>query len=85
MATGRVIFDTERCKGCELCISACPHNVLTLALELNSTGYRPVMLQDPDHKCTGCALCAVVCPDASITVFRDVVPQKPRRSPVMAG
>jgi len=72
MATGRVVIDIERCKGCELCRSACPQDVLALAQELNAKGYRPVILLDPAHDCTGCALCATVCPDGCITVYRDV-------------
>ncbi len=73
MATGRVVIDVERCKGCELCRSACPQDVLALAEELNAKGYRPVILLDPAHDCTGCALCATVCPDGCITVYRDIV------------
>ncbi len=73
MATGRVVIDVERCKGCELCRDACPPDVLVLADELNAKGYRPVILLDPDHQCTGCALCATVCPDGCITVYRDIV------------
>ena len=75
MATGRVVIDLERCKGCELCRDACPQDVLALAEELNAKGYRPVILLDPAHDCTGCALCATVCPDGCITVYRDVVPK----------
>lgn len=73
MATGRVVIDVERCKGCELCRDACPQDVLALAEALNAKGYRPVVLLDPAHDCTGCALCATVCPDGCITVYRDVV------------
>jgi len=81
MATGRVVIDIERCKGCELCREACPPSVLSLADELNNKGYRPVILLDPEHNCTGCALCAVVCPDGCITVYRDIV-EKGRRAEV---
>lgn len=80
MASGRVVIDLERCKGCELCREACPKDVLAMAEELNSKGYRPVILLDPSHDCTGCALCATVCPDGCITVYRDVVEDK-KRSP----
>ena len=73
MAHGRIAIDFERCKGCELCLSACPPQVISLAGQLNKQGYRPAQLSDPEAKCTGCALCAVVCPDACITVWRDVV------------
>jgi len=79
MAKGRVVIDVERCKGCELCRDACPQDVLVLADELNSKGYRPVVLLDPEHDCTGCALCATVCPDACITVYREIPTKKSRR------
>jgi 2-oxoglutarate ferredoxin oxidoreductase subunit delta len=72
MAQGRIVIDIERCKGCELCRSACPQHVIQLADSLNGKGYRPAVLADPEHRCTGCALCAVVCPDACITVYREV-------------
>ncbi|MCB9432726.1 MAG: 4Fe-4S binding protein [Ardenticatenaceae bacterium] len=72
MAHGRIFIDAERCKGCELCRTACPPHVISLAPQRNSIGYYPVMLNDPDNKCTGCALCAVVCPEACIIVYRDV-------------
>ena len=75
MATGRIVIDAERCKGCELCIPACPQSVIQLADFLNIKGYRPAEYVDSAHLCTGCALCAVVCPDGCITVFRDI-PQK---------
>lgn len=78
MATGRVVIDVERCKGCELCREACPKDVLALAEDLNTKGYRPVILLDPHHDCTGCALCATVCPDGCITVYRDVNVDKGR-------
>lgn len=81
MATGRVVIDLERCKGCELCRAACPQDVLALADQLNGKGYRPVILLDPAHNCTGCALCSVVCPDGCITVYRDVPPKSEHRRP----
>lgn len=79
MATGRVVIDVERCKGCELCREACPKDVLALAEDLNAKGYRPVILLDPHHDCTGCALCATVCPDGCITVYRDIPIEKVRQ------
>jgi len=75
MAHGRIVIDTERCKGCELCQSACPQNVITIADTLNRKGYRPAIFLDPEHKCTGCALCAVVCPDGCITVYKEISPR----------
>jgi 2-oxoglutarate ferredoxin oxidoreductase subunit delta len=63
---------TDRCKGCELCVTACPHAVLALdETSVNVLGYHPVRLVDPD-RCTSCVLCARVCPDAVFTVYAPV-------------
>ncbi len=60
------------CKGCELCISACPQEVLSLDMSrLTPKGYHPAHIDK--EGCTGCAICAVMCPDAAITVYREVV------------
>ena len=67
---GGTIVDTERCKGCNLCVVACPLNVLALTTkEVNHKGYNFAheVLADT---CTGCASCATVCPDGCITVYR---------------
>lgn len=74
MAKGKVIFDIETCKGCELCIEACPQDSLELSPKLNAQGYHyAVLVKD---NCTGCVNCALVCPDAVITVYRERKKQK---------
>ncbi|NOX45236.1 MAG: 4Fe-4S dicluster domain-containing protein [Caldiserica bacterium] len=70
MPKGLVIVDKERCKGCGLCVEACPFGVLDLSSEYNSSGYRVVYMARPD-KCTGCAVCANVCPDVALEVYRE--------------
>ena len=58
------------CKGCELCITACPPNVIQMdSTRLTPKGYHPAMLKSDG--CTGCGICAIICPDAAITVFRE--------------
>ena len=72
MAKGRIEIEENRCKGCELCASVCPKELIHMADYFNARGYRPAQLVDPDHECTGCTLCALVCPDVVITVYRQV-------------
>ncbi|MDE6154634.1 MAG: 4Fe-4S binding protein [Muribaculaceae bacterium] len=70
--TGTVVVDTERCKGCDLCVVACPADVLALARkDVNDRGYHFAMMVNADA-CVGCAACATVCPDGCIEVYRVV-------------
>ncbi len=70
MAKGLVIIDEDRCKGCDLCVVACPKQALQLAEgRFNAKGYRPVELANPEA-CNGCAICATICPDVVFTVYR---------------
>jgi 2-oxoglutarate ferredoxin oxidoreductase subunit delta len=66
---GYVIIDTESCKGCDLCVYACPTDVLLLSKEVNGKGYKFSEMANPEQ-CTGCTSCALVCPDTVITVYR---------------
>lgn len=63
----KITFNKLRCKGCELCISVCPKKLLKQADEINSLGFKPVEITDPEQ-CIGCASCAVICPDAVISI-----------------
>lgn len=66
----RIIVDESVCKGCEMCVIACPKKIIALAKEkINAKGYHPAQLLDAD-KCTGCCSCAMMCPDVAITVER---------------
>jgi 2-oxoglutarate ferredoxin oxidoreductase subunit delta len=67
---GAVVVDTERCKGCNLCVVACPFDLLALTdKEVNMKGYHYAQ-QINVEKCTGCTACAMVCPDGCISVYR---------------
>jgi len=59
----RIIIDTAACKGCGLCVTACPKKILKLSeTKLNEKGYHPVENIDMSL-CIGCASCAKMCPD----------------------
>ena len=62
-------MDVERCKGCELCVSACPTDTIGMADEVNGKGYHYSFMAQPED-CTGCSNCSIVCPDGVITVYR---------------
>lgn len=68
---GDVVINTERCKGCGVCITGCPKNVLAMSTDVNSKGYNYSM--KVSDGCIGCANCAVLCPDGVITVYRKKV------------
>ena len=66
----KVIFDEERCKGCELCTTACPKGIVVMATDrLNGKGFHPAQVIDMDS-CIGCRSCAIMCPDVVIKVER---------------
>ena len=67
---GAVVVDVNRCKGCNLCVVACPTHTLALTTnEVNHKGYAYCVDVQPDA-CIGCASCAIVCPDGCITVYK---------------
>jgi 2-oxoglutarate ferredoxin oxidoreductase subunit delta len=66
---GAVVVNNERCKGCEICVTACLPKVLAMSKQVNTKGYNYAYMAN-EEACTGCANCAVVCPDGCITVYR---------------
>lgn len=61
-------FETDKCKGCGLCVKVCPKGVLALSsTQINKKGHHPVECVYPE-KCIACAFCATMCPDCIIKV-----------------
>jgi len=63
----RVTIDPNYCKGCGLCIDACPKKILAFSDKINAKGYHYAMCVDQD-KCIGCRFCYTTCPDVAITI-----------------
>ena len=67
---GAIVVNEERCKGCSLCVVACPKDVIALTdRKVNVNGYPFAIVARPDE-CIGCTACGIVCPDGCITVYR---------------
>ncbi|MCD4772796.1 MAG: 4Fe-4S binding protein [Bacteroidales bacterium] len=66
---GAIVVDIEKCKGCEVCVGACPTDVIGMSTAVNAKGYHYAYMKNPEA-CTGCTNCAIVCPDGVITVYR---------------
>lgn len=66
-----IVIDTDRCKGCYLCVDECPKKLLKISEKVNNLGVKLVEFDDPNNECLGCAMCATRCPDIAITeVFK---------------
>jgi len=63
-----VTINETQCKGCGLCVDACPKKILALTSgKINAKGFHPAAMTDQES-CIGCAFCATMCPDVCITV-----------------
>lgn len=63
-----VAIDGECCKGCGLCVAACPQRVIALGSAINSRGQFYAAAVDR-RRCIGCGSCSLACPDAAIAVY----------------
>lgn len=70
MAKGLVTFNEDICKGCELCVVACPKKIIKLdESKINAKGFHPAHVTDMEE-CISCGNCAIMCPDSVISVER---------------
>ncbi|MBP3692469.1 MAG: 4Fe-4S binding protein [Clostridia bacterium] len=66
----KVTFNTDLCKGCGLCVGACPKHIVAISKDkINIKGHHPAEITD-QSLCIGCAFCATMCPDCVIKVER---------------
>ncbi len=64
----KLTFRTDNCKGCGLCVDACPKKLIRISPDkINKKGHHPAEITD-QAACVGCASCALMCPDCIIKV-----------------
>jgi 2-oxoglutarate ferredoxin oxidoreductase subunit delta len=69
LAKAKIIIREDECKGCGLCIDACPVDVLFEQPHLNRMGYHPAGYMGDG--CTGCGICFYQCPEpGAITIYK---------------
>ena len=71
---GQLRVDAEECKGCGLCVEACPPKVIALDEHLNHYGYHTALYAGAG--CTGCGICFMVCPEPGAITVLKIVPRK---------
>ncbi|MFX0046141.1 MAG: ferredoxin family protein [Candidatus Hermodarchaeota archaeon] len=65
-----IVIDYRLCKGCHICISVCPHDVLNKSDEVDNRGFFLPVVVDL-KSCRVCGLCELECPDFAICVSPD--------------
>jgi len=73
----KININSDKCKGCLLCISFCPKGLIAIDIKLNQRGVKPAKFSclspeagKENTACLGCAMCAIICPDCCIEVYK---------------
>lgn len=81
---GLLRVDQNECKGCGLCVEACPPKAIRMGEQLNQYGYRTAGYAGSG--CTGCGICFLVCPEpGAITVMRAIAGRAAKTAAIQAG
>ncbi len=67
---GKIKIDSRRCKGCGLCIWACPKGQIRLSINEDDRGIRVASFNENDQSCTGCTFCGIICPEVAIEIYK---------------
>jgi 2-oxoglutarate ferredoxin oxidoreductase subunit delta len=58
-----ILINSERCKGCGLCVGVCPKKLLSIGEEMNESSYNYVIQKEG---CIGCGNCYEICPEGTV-------------------
>lgn len=63
----KITIDEACCKGCNICLTACPKNIFVKSRKRNKYG---TSMPGIDHaeECVVCRMCERLCPDGAIDV-----------------
>ena len=64
---GDISLIAARCKGCGICETYCPRDVLKISAEFNAKGYHIPQVVNA-AACLACGLCQIMCPEFAIYV-----------------
>ncbi|MFW9995022.1 MAG: 4Fe-4S dicluster domain-containing protein [Candidatus Odinarchaeota archaeon] len=75
----KIVIDTNRCKGCSLCVIYCPKEVLALSSTFSDRGFVLAEAIAPEN-CIACYKCENTCPDFAIYILRNNKTQLDKKS-----
>jgi len=71
----RSVISPDECKGCRVCVNACPNHCLSIGSKINKLGYQYAVSKADG--CTACGICFYVCPEpGAITVYKGEAPDE---------
>jgi formate hydrogenlyase subunit 6/NADH:ubiquinone oxidoreductase subunit I len=69
MSVNFVKIEASECKGCRVCVEACPKGCISIGSAINNIGYQYAKFENKG--CIACGLCFYVCPElGAITVYK---------------
>lgn len=66
----RIVINANWCKGCYICVSVCPRDVLAIDRSEWTGSFHPIVVAHAEH-CTVCRNCELLCPDLAIEVLAE--------------